>query len=358
MSLSMSPVPNISPVTPQSSSATPIISLNYIQLAKPFLTKNEISYMFNNAIKSDELLAITYKTKKREAFRFMIELSRALRFPTKILQNACFFYQRFYLLCDDMKKYLKSYLEISIACILVSLKMNDYIKKLNVVLGEANKILNADGDIDEQRRHVLYMEKKMMEFGSFDLRSYSVESFLIKFVKFYGFDKELCFLIWSICNDLYLTELTLQLPAHFNAMAVIELGVRIWNEVKKDSIKVDFNQLGTKISEENIISAVNEMLQFYLDNYDWSFIKTSLSELEISSGNISDSFINLKIEFSEKEDEFIKKSKTISNDESNCIAKDCFFKSRDTEIGKVGSLRFLYNRKAYMNELSHSHGER
>lgn len=167
------------------------MSSNYVQLSKPFLTAKEIAYLqqSNKDLYGD---LRNFKLKMKEIFQFLLQLIKILKFPMKVLQNASYLYQRFFLLNDNYKKYSNLHYEIGLTSLFISLKLNDFIKKLSVVLSEANVLRNyhlSSLDLEEQKKSILKLEKKILEFQSFDFRNYLIEDFLIKFLKFFNKDR-------------------------------------------------------------------------------------------------------------------------------------------------------------------------
>ncbi|KAG7839392.1 hypothetical protein KL942_003754 [Ogataea angusta] len=181
----------------------------------------------------DDSLARAYKVKKREVFQFLCKLIKVLQFPTKILQGCFYYYQRFYMF-NSFAKYGNAHYDVGITALFISLKQNDYIKKLSLVISEAYKlrgIAATPQEQDEHRKRLLSMEKKFMELEAFDFRYFLIEELLIKYAKYFRVPREVCFLSWSMLNDLYATELPLQWPSNFNAIVVLRTSLLVWNEL-------------------------------------------------------------------------------------------------------------------------------
>ncbi|ODV86117.1 hypothetical protein CANARDRAFT_181515, partial [[Candida] arabinofermentans NRRL YB-2248] len=335
--------------------------INIVQLAKPLLSKKEITILLKTTL-SDDLQIRAYQTKKKEAFKFLTEMIKALQFPTNHLQNCCYLYQRFYLF-NSVSSFPNMHYEVAITSLFMSMKTNDYIKKLNMVLTEANKIRGlqvSTNEFNEQRSTILKLERKFLEFQSLDFRNFSSEDMVIKLLKFMTVPKHITFITWSILNDSYLTELFLQFPSHYIASIVHRLSVSIFNElhdapVKETQLidKLNKTEKLLKIDSRMIFDGINELLEYYLQNYESSFLMPCLSELKLECDPkhiINDVMLNIKIELS---DTITKKDTAATTPGTDKVDynEDLFFKVRDYDIGKNGSIRFLYNKKNYVDEV-------
>lgn len=340
----------------------------YVQLSKPYFTLDEISVIEKH--NPDLLQNIrNCKLKFKETFQIIINLCVKLNIPIKILQNTSYFYQKFYLLNNNYKKYSNLHFEIGIASLFMALKMNDYIKKINVVLTEAYQLKGmhlSSTDIDENKKIVVSLERKILEFQSFDFRNFLSEEFLIRYLKSFNNDeqqkqkqkqwkKNFSYLSWSVLNDLYLTPLVLQFPAHYNAIASIKCLNLILNELWEEKLiaiaeeeKVVFDDKELIHSRNNtaILSGCNQLLEYYIDNLSTTFLQKSLSELgyEIETKKLIDLLINIKIEVNNKINKDAKIDKL-------SIESDLFFQPRNTEIAKNGSIRFVYNKERFIDEV-------
>lgn len=374
--------------TPTNSVIDP--NTNYIQLSKPYLSLHEIEFMEkNNKDLNDNIR--NFKSKTKETFQILIKLIMKLKLPIKIMQNLTYFYQKFYLLNDNYKKYSSLHFEVGLTSLFISLKLNDFIKKINIVISEGFNLKGvhlSNNEIEENKKILISLERKILEFQSFDFRNFLVEDFLIKFLKFLNNDKILdnndlmiknfSYLSWTLSNDLYLTTLNLQYPAHYNAIISIKCAMLIFNEINKNqeegkdiaesdisiegnakkSVEDNNSKNNTKInynlksllagteSDSFILPGCNILLEYYIDNYSVTFLKSYLQELDfkIDDKKLIDLLINLKIEI----------NNNISNNSdktTNIIKDDLFFKPRDTEIAKIGAIRFLYNKETYLNEV-------
>ncbi|KAH3663537.1 hypothetical protein OGAPHI_004938 [Ogataea philodendri] len=325
---------------------------NVIQLSKPFLSKEEIEYMFRNSL-ADETQVRTYNDKKKEVFQFLCQLVKVLKFPTKILQSCFYYYQRFYMF-NDFGKYGNLHYDVGLTALFVSLKQNDYIKKLSLVISEAYKLRNiAAGpqEQDEYRKRLLAMEKKFMEFEAFDFRYFMIEELLIKYAKYFRIPKEVCFLSWSMLNDLYATELPLQWPSNFNSVVVLKSSLLVWNEINAErrvERVINEREVSVNARKEETSNAVSELLDYYMHNYEASFMKQALDQLNIqldSKHIINNVILNIKIGL--HQDERARPPKRQRN-----LDDDLFFKLRDYDVGKTSSIRFLYSKKMYLDEVS------
>lgn len=334
----------------------------YIQLSKPYFSAKEIEYLQKNNSDLNQNIR-NFKAKTRDTFQIIINLAIKLNIPIRILQNTNYFYQRFYLLTNNYKKYSNLHFEVGLASLFISLKLNDYIKKINVVIIEAFNIkgqhLSSSG-VEENKKIIISLERKILEFQSFDFRNFLIEEFFIKFLKNLNNNnkdsenKSLSYLSWSCLNDLYLTPLVLQYPAHYNAIIALNCSCLIFNELMKEKIgSGPYTQIIWNIN--NILSGLkntsfvnigsNQLLEYFIDTLSKTFFKSSLDELSLNTDDkkLIDILLNIKIG--------INSAITPETIDNPTIKDDLFFKQRDTEIAKNGSLRFLYNKQKYTDEV-------
>lgn len=345
---------------------------NYVQLSKPYITLQEIEFIEKNNVDLFQNIR-DFKSKTRETFQLLINLVIKLKLPIRILQNSSYFYQKFYLLNNNYKKYSNLHFEVGIAVLFISLKLNDFIKKVSIVISEAFALKGvhlSNNDIEENKRIIISLERKILEFQSFDFRNFLIEDFLVKFLKYFEnnntltiHDKKMFFyLSWTISNDLYLTSLVLQYPAHYNAIISIKCSILIFNEInnlnnndnKFKPLDLDFDKIIENIHDNSfILSGCNQLLEYFIDNMNITFIKNSLQELnfKIDDKKLVDSLLNIKIEISNQLSSQNNNINNINNKETMNLQHDLFFKSRDTEIAKNGSIRFLYNKKKFCDEI-------
>lgn len=330
---------------------------SFIQLAKPLLAERELDLLLEaNVDLQSDLRA--HRGRTNDAQSLLLALLKTLKLPVRVLQQTCYAYQRFYLFNGNYKKYSTSQIDVSIAALFTALKANDFIVKLTTVLQEANSIRKINVDIEEQKKVILSLEKKIMEFQSFDFRSPIIEDLLIRFLKFYSsqLDNQILYLSWSILNDLYFTKLVLMYPVHLNALVTLKCAILIHNELQGEELKVDLKKLKFDIDQKELNNGCNIMMEHFIDNTGSStFLTDTLIELNYPISNqspsqtptpkkLQDSLINIKIILNNnlpKQMENIKEA----------LKGDEFFKPRDSELSKNGSIRFLYNRQKYTNEV-------
>lgn len=358
----------------------------YVQLSKPYFTSGEIDAITKKNVDLSQNIR-NFKSKTKDTFQILITLIIKLKLPVRVLQNSSYFYQKFYLLNNNYKKYSNLHFEVGLAVLFISLKLNDYIKKVSVVISEALTLKGnhlSNPDIEENKKIIISLERKILEFQSFDFRNFLIEDFLIKYLKFFnegerhinensekssnGLKKEsakpqtaektFSYLSWCILNDLYLTSLVLQYPAHYNAMISIKCASIIYNELL---VVEGGSELGGKpvnwdlkklIPEQKsdtfIILGCNQLLEYYIDNIGITFLKKCLIELDfkIEEKKLLDLLLNIKIDLNSKIS-----SNVASTNDLTALNDDMFFQPRDTDIAKNGSLRFLYNKQKYTDEV-------
>lgn len=342
----------------------------YVQLSKPYFSSYEIEYIQSHN-KDLHTNIRNFNSKSKEVFQAIIKLSIKLNLPLRILQNSNYFYQRFYLLNNNYKKYSNLHYEVGLATLFISLKLNDYIKKIAIVINEALSMKEyhlTNLDIEENKKIIVSLERKILEFQSFDFRNFLAEDYLIKFLKFNkSTSPSSSYVIWSTLNDLYLTSLVLQYPAHYNALISINCGSLILSEINNlypDLLEIPGNENGNPIdsilphlksissnnddeSNSFLLNGTNQLLEYLIDNLNITFTRNSLHELglKLNDKQIIDFLINIKIEINNK-------IKTSQN--HPYLDNDLFFQPRNTDIAKNGSLRFLYKKDKYTQEAGES----
>ncbi len=342
----------------------------YVQLSKPFFSAREIEFIEqHNADLRTNIR--NFKSKSKDVFQALIRLCIRLNLPLRVLQNSSYFYQKFYLLNNNYKKYSNLHYEVGLAVLFISLKLNDYIKKVAVVITEALAMKEyhlTNADLEENKKIIVSLERKILEFQSFDFRNFLAEDYLIKFLKHFSNnnttttnDKDnskISYLVWSTLNDLYLTSLVVQYPAHYNALISINCGSLIFTEIAKTcpesatsaltSIDCDFKTIYPAISDNTfLLNGTNQLLEYFIDNLNITFLRNCLYELgvKLDDKQILDILINIKIEVNAK----IASAPTEVNDAY--LQNDMFFLPRDTDIAKNGSLRFIYKKSKYTQEM-------
>lgn len=341
----------------------------YMQLSKPYFTVREIRFMEKNNKDLDQNIR-SFRLKFKETFQLLKNLCIKLNIPIRILQNSSYFYQRFYLLNNNFKKYSNLNFEVGLAVLFISLKLNDYIKKITIVITEAFSLKGvhlSSGELDENKRVIISLERKILEFQSFDFRNFLIEDFLIKYLKYLNSNgknavgemdnKPRSYFSWCCLNDLYLTSLVLQYPAHYNAIIAIKCADLIFDELVKGrevpngviTSKWKYDDIIEDIKNEKfILSGCNQLLEYFIDNLNITFIKSCLAELDLQSEDkmLIDLLLNVKIDINEK-------LSLLSKDEQSVnLDGDLYFQPRDTDIAKNGSIRFLYSKQKYLDEIN------
>ncbi|CDK30034.1 unnamed protein product [Kuraishia capsulata CBS 1993] len=329
-----------------SESVEPITSS--VQFSKLYLTKDEVA-LCKRATIHDELL---YTVKKKEIFQFIKELIKKLKSPLKILQSFGYYFQRFFLF-NDFKKNINSCHEIAICALYIAMKNNDYIKRLKDVIAMGNQIRNlpcTSEALDEQKKKIFSFEKKFLEVIAFDFRAFSVEDFLIKYSKTLGVHPDVTYLAWIISNDSYFTELVLTSAPYNISQGCLLLGFDLYEELNPGKLDQEISTWkegllkSRKISPNPffVLSAKNDLLTYFIEQWDGSFL-SSMVEAE----NLNDHILNIKLKLAH-EPEMKGRKRAIALEESS---DDLFYKPRDYEVGKVGTIRFLYHKREFLEEM-------
>lgn len=98
---------------------------------------------------------------------------------------------------------------------------------------------------------------------------------------------------------------------------------------------------------DSLILGVHQMLEHYIDNYPTTFLKDAMLEIHIDDEpkELVDKFLTVKIDFA-------KKFPSPRGLHSSVPDQDLLFQPHDSELGKHGCIRFLYNKKKYLDEVS------
>ncbi|KAG5421860.1 CTK2 [Candida metapsilosis] len=363
---------------------TPIPTTTSItQVSRPFFTLQEISYLHSQTIPSD--LKLQYASTKQQIYQFLNQVVKILKFPIRVLATTMNYYQRFYLfnkfeVANSSMQIENSPYTIAITCLFLASKVEDCIKKLKDIQQVCNKLRdindntlvehngsNSSGSIpfiDLQRKQILSIEFKLLQITKFDFNlgnnpsfAINVDDLLVQFCKNLGINYKISMLCWLINYDIIQTPLSLVVPPHCIALAIIiislslnpkhmnlqhhEIGEDEETEVikiKKILSELDCNDF--KCPETLVNEAILYILDYYTHQYDNSILQDYLPTIDQVTGkNQIFKFLELKQKFNNVE---------ILNEKSCSFKlneKDGYLTNWDYGIATKGLVRFMLSNK-------------
>ncbi|CAK9438499.1 uncharacterized protein LODBEIA_P27230 [Lodderomyces beijingensis] len=354
------------------------------QISRPFFTSREISYLHGQTIPT--LLKLQYGSTKSQIYTFLSQAVKSLKFPLRVLATAMNYYQRYYLFNKfDVSGVTASTTSspnqfegdpwiIAITCLFLSSKVEDCVKKLKDIQQVCNKIRDIDDSqlvssggpyLDYQRKYILQLEFKLLQICKFDFNngnnpgfSTSVDDIMIQFCKQLDVSYKVSFLSWLMVYDIIQTPLSLNVPPHCVALAIIIISLNL--NPSDMILKQHATDLADEASENEKMSSilssidsadfncptllVNEaivyILDYYTHQYEYSVLTRYLPEIDTETGKSQTfKFMELKSRFNDVEP---------MNDES-CFnelnSADEYLELWDHNTPIKGSARFMLSSK-------------
>lgn len=365
-----------SPTSTSTSTSKPIMP-SIVQISRPFFSHKEISYLHNQTI-SDNLKP-HYTNIKNKIFQFLFQIIKQLKFPLRVLATAMNYYQRYYLfnkfeINNGIFEFSDDPYTISMTCLFLASKVEDCIKRLKDIQIVGNKLRDIDDNnnnkiiesnglsyIEQQRKHILSIEYKLLQIIKFDFNNgpitirTNVDNLLIQFCKNMKVNYKLSILAWLINFDIMSTPLSLVVPPHCIALAIIIISLNL------NPIEINLHH-EPLLPNENCLSAqeilqsidsddfqcpeilVNEaiiyILDYYIHQYQISILNVYLPSIDSESNKEQIyKFMKLKSEFNDVK----------IMDEISCTPKlnetDEYLKKWDYTISSKGSTRFMLSNK-------------
>lgn len=364
-----------SPSVPGTASTTTSIT----QVSRPFFTLQELSYLHSQTIPST--LKLQYASTKQQIYQFLNQVVKILKYPIRVLATTMNYYQRFYLFNKFDVATLSMQIEnspytIAISCLFLASKVEDCIKKLKDIQQVCNKLRDINENtlvesngagvpfIDLQRRIILSTEFKLLQITKFDFNlgnnpsfAINVDDLLIQFCKNLGINYKISMLCWLINYDIIQTPLSLVVPPHSIALAIIiialSLNPREMNlqhheigeddeqeitKIKKILSELDCNDF--QCPEVLVNEAILYILDYYTHQYDNSILQDYLPPIDQVTGkNQIFKFLELKQKFNDVE---------ILNEKScnfKLNEKDGYLQNWDYGVATKGLVRFMLSNK-------------
>ncbi|WLF77944.1 RNA polymerase II C-terminal domain kinase beta subunit [Lodderomyces elongisporus] len=416
--------------TAMQNNQTPIPSIT--QVSRPFFTSREISYLHGQTI--DSTLKLQYSTTKSLIFQFLSQAVKLLKFPVRVLATAMNIYQRYYLFNRfDITGHNNNNnnninvsvniiaakpppplspnqfdpFAIAITSLFLASKIEDCVKKLRDIQQVCNKIreiddtkvvgssgssstsanssggTNANGNltyIDLQRKHILNAEYRLLQITKFDFNygnnpsfKISVDELMIQFCKKMDINYKVSMLGWSINYDIIQTPLSLMIPPHCIALAIIIVALNLnpkglalkhyklssregEDEGEGEGVDVDVDEDKEDERTRQILESidctelycpeilVNEaivyVLDYYTHQYDYSVLTKYLPEIDPETGKAQTfKFMDLKSRFNDVE---------LLNEQSctrELNSTDEYLQLWDYSVPTKGAARFMLGNK-------------
>ncbi|WBW71700.1 Lsk1 associated cyclin [Schizosaccharomyces osmophilus] len=195
-----------------------------IRLSRPFYSENEITRIMQSRDPKENGF-------KMQAFNWISEMSRSLKFPVRTSGLAMLLISRIQLFYSLAELPL---IECATACLFVACKVEDTAKKLREILlihfQHKHPGLDADTHaqiIDEVKRKVLGLERMILELLCFDFRVRDPHTYVIKFAKSLNFTPNTITVAWNICTDAYRTFAPLKYPVSVIAIAALSITCKL-----------------------------------------------------------------------------------------------------------------------------------
>ncbi|KAL6453658.1 CTK2 CTD kinase subunit beta [Candida maltosa Xu316] len=360
----LTPVPSDGTTT--NGLSTPPNIPSVVQISRPYFTHKEISYLHNQTI--SESLKPHYTSIKHKIFQFLFQAIKQLKFPIRVLSTTMNYYQRYYLFNSD--PYI-----IATTCLFLASKVEDCIKRLKDIQITCNKIREIDDTkiidsngtpyIENQRKYILSTEFKLLQIikfefnnGPISIRS-NVDNLLIQFCKNLKVNYRLSMLAWLINYDIISTPLSLVVPPHCIALAIIIISLNLnpkdiklnHKEEEKEEVDDDDSEQITKIlasidcdefkcPEVLVNEAIVYILDYYIHQYQFSILNAYLPPTDPVSGKEQGyKFMDLKSRFNDVK----------IMDETSCTLElnkaDEYLQKWDYTVSAKGLSRFMLSNK-------------
>ncbi|KAF9430393.1 hypothetical protein BGZ94_007044 [Podila epigama] len=177
---------------------------------------------------------------RREACEVIAAIGKKIGFPQHTISTAQLLLHRFFM----FHSFPDTGNEVVMACLFVSCKVEDTIKKLKDIMIATYQYRHPNStdwdpeskEGDEQRKRVLSYEKMVLESICFDFRIIQPYKYVIKFTKLLNGSKALARFAWNIARDSYKIGVCLEYPPHTIAAASIYLASKLMDEPLKEHI--------------------------------------------------------------------------------------------------------------------------
>ncbi|THH03295.1 hypothetical protein EW145_g6373 [Phellinidium pouzarii] len=215
---------------PQSPSQLPA---SHVKFHHPYFSPAEVDFLSE---KQRGKLSANQERLRQQACGFIEAVGVKIGFPRKTIATAQSLYHRFHLFFP-MKDF--NYYDVTMACVYVSTKMHDTLKKPRDILMVSytvrypelalrSKAIGGEVEIDpatveQDRQHLLGIERLVLETVCFNFTVHMSFPYVIKIGRALNVSKELTRFAWRLAVDSNRTLASLQYPPHVIALACIYL---------------------------------------------------------------------------------------------------------------------------------------
>ncbi|KAG0348634.1 RNA polymerase II C-terminal domain kinase beta subunit [Podila minutissima] len=218
------------------------------RVSRTYYSKQEQAIIYST--RHPEIALYRQANVRRESCEVIAAIGKKIGFPQHTISTAQLLLHRFFMFHSVQD----SGNEVVMACLFVSCKVEDTIKKLKDIMiatyyyrhpnatdwDSESKVSKSCLDIssegDEQRKRVLAYEKMVLESICFDFRIIHPYKYVIKFTKMLNASKNVARQAWNIARDSYKIGVCLEYPPHTIAAGSIYLASKLLEEPLKERI--------------------------------------------------------------------------------------------------------------------------
>lgn len=383
----MTDAPEPKPTKLEQAAAQPKVAKDVptiLQVSRPFVTLTELSHLHGNTIPDNKKLA--YNQRKHQIYQFLFQVVRVMRFPLRVLSTAMNYYQRYYLFNlfeepadqnpdkDQLAEAEKDPYMVAYTCLFLATKNEDCIKKLKDIQMVANKLRDLDQEsksygrslgassltlFELQRKVIMSLEFKLLQVLKFDFiggaaNIPSVDRLVVMFSKQLEIDYKLTFFAWLVSFDIMSTPLSLVLPPHCIALAIVIVTLNL----KPYDIKAKYGDENSNFKVGDILenldcmndfkcpeALVNEGIVYILDYYvhqmNFSVLNEYMPPVDSETGKEQIfKFMDLKSRFND-----LKVLSELSVSNTGLLRQDNYLRKWDYATGNKGTARFMTSTK-------------
>ncbi|KAF9284854.1 RNA polymerase II C-terminal domain kinase beta subunit [Mortierella antarctica] len=208
------------------------------RVSRTYYSKQEQAIIYST--RHPEIALYRQANVRRESCEVIAAIGKKIGFPQHTISTAQLLLHRFFMFHSVQD----SGNEVVMACLFVSCKVEDTIKKLKDIMiatyyyrhPNATDWDSESKEGDEQRKRVLAYEKMVLESICFDFRIIHPYKYVIKFTKMLNASKNVARQAWNIARDSYKIGVCLEYPPHTIAAGSIYLASKLLEEPLKERI--------------------------------------------------------------------------------------------------------------------------
>ncbi|KAG0330585.1 RNA polymerase II C-terminal domain kinase beta subunit [Podila horticola] len=208
------------------------------RVSRTYYSKQEQAIVYST--RHPEIALYRQANIRRESCEVIAAIGKKIGFPQHTISTAQLLLHRFFMFHSVQD----SGNEVVMACLFVSCKVEDTIKKLKDIMiatyyyryPNATDWDSESKEGDEQRKRVLAYEKMVLESICFDFRILHPYKYVVKFTKMLNASKTIARQAWNIARDSYKIGVCLEYPPHTIAAGSIYLASKLMEEPLKERI--------------------------------------------------------------------------------------------------------------------------